>query len=288
MTIKIGDIEIYLIQDALTHIDAGGMFGLVPKKLWSRYKKPDENNCIPSNGLCLLVKSAGQTAVVDTGLSIDKLDDKMIKRWGLQRPRGHILDALGRAGLSAEDIDVVIDTHLHSDHCAGNTRYDADGQLVPTFPNAKYVVQRREYDDAMQPNERTAATYIKENYEPLYKAGQMELLDGDTEILHGVWGVVTPGHTPGHMSIIFDSNGEHAMFLCDLASMAVHFERLAWMTAYDVEPLVTLETKRIWQQWALEHDALLFVVHDAAMPVARLRQDDEGRLHMDAVEYEYL
>ena len=114
----------------------------------------------------------------------------------------------------------------------------------------------------MHPNERTRATYLRFNYQPLQEKGQMRLLDGDVELAPGVYGVVTRGHTPAHMSVRFESNGQHGMFVCDMASYAIHFERLGWMTGYDVEPLETLETKRRWQKWALETQAILFFPHD--------------------------
>jgi glyoxylase-like metal-dependent hydrolase (beta-lactamase superfamily II) len=139
------------------------------------------------------------------------------------------------------------------------------------------VVQRREYEDASQPNERTRATYLAENFQPLVDSGQMRLLDGDTVLAAGVRAVVTPGHTPGHMSIVFESQGQTAVQLADLATYAVHFERLGWMTGYDVEPLITLDTKRHWQQWALDHDATLFFPHDPYRPIARLIQSEDGK-----------
>lgn len=284
---KVGDIEIYLIQDSVTHADPGGMFGLIPRFLWSRYIKPNEHQLIPNNTLCLLVKTAGKHILVDVGFGENKLSEKLLKHWGLTRPRGSLLDALGRLGLAAGDIDIVINTHLHADHTWGNTAIAEDGTVLPVFPNAVYFTQRREYQDATHPNERTRATYLAENFVPLVQSGQMKLLDGDTEFVRGVRGVVTPGHTPGHMSVVFESGGQAALFVCDMASMAPHFERLAWMTAYDVEPLVTLETKRKWQQWALEHDALLFLVHDTQMPVARLKLAADGKPQLQAVEYIY-
>lgn len=284
---QIGDITIHLLCDSKTMIDPGGMFGLVPRPLWSRYYPPTDDHMIPSNELCLLVQTQGQNILVDTGMGLNKLDERAIRRWQLTRPHGSLFDGLARLGLTAQDINIVINTHLHADHCTGNTTFNPDGTLVPSFPKARHVVQRREYDDATHPNERTRGTYYPHNFEPLMLSGQLELLDGDTEIVSGVRAVVTPGHTPGHMSVVFESNDQYAIFLCDLASQAIHFERLGWMTAYDVEPLVTLETKRHWQQWAIQHDALLFVVHDWQTPVARLVQDDSGKLTMQAVPYTY-
>lgn len=268
--LQIGDIEIHLINDCTTLVDGGGAFGLVPRKLWQRYFSPDDDNLIPMCQTCLFVRAGGKKIVVDTGLGT-KLNDKARRVWNI-RGEGGLLRGLGQLGIQASEIDIVIDTHLHADHAGGNTSWDEAGNLIPTFPNAEYFVQRREYEDAMQPNERTAATYLPMNYQPLYESGQLRLLDGDTEFMPGIRGIVSPGHTPGHMSVRFEADGQAAAFLCDLASYAVHFERLGWMTAYDVEPLRTLETKRLWQNWALETDAALIFPHDAKRPIGRLKQ----------------
>jgi glyoxylase-like metal-dependent hydrolase (beta-lactamase superfamily II) len=258
---NIGSFEIHLVSDGVVWMDSGGPWGLVPRALWSRYLPPDDQHRVPMVLTCLLVRAAGRTIVVDTGYG-DKLSPKMQELFNLQRAHGTLIDGLGRLGVAPEDVDIVIDTHLHGDHCAGNTRITESGEVVATFPNAMYYVQRREYEDAMQPNERTRATYNPVNYAPLVEAGQMTLLDGDTEIVPGIKGVVCPGHTPGMQCVLFEDGGDHALFVTDLASFAIHFEKLGWMTAYDVEPLVTLETKRRWQQWALDTGALLIFQHD--------------------------
>jgi len=280
---KIGNIEIQFINESVTLVDTGGPFGLVPRSLWSRYMEPADKNRIPMWINCLLVRVDGKTAVVDTGYGTkhDALNKRII---GLERPHGTLVEGLARAGVQPEDVDLVIDTHLHADHCGGNTTHDADGVPRPTFPNAEYVVQRREYLDAASPNERTRATYLPENFEPLFETKQLTLLDGDTTLLPGVRGVVTPGHTPGHMSVIFESEGQKAIFVCDMATYAVHFERLAWMTAYDVEPLVTLETKRHWQAWAVEHDALVLSAHDPVRYAGKLRKNEKGKPVFETVD----
>ena len=285
--IPLGDFRIHLINDGTTHVDAGGAFGLVPRTLWSRYMTADENGLVPMYNLNLYVEAHGKKVVIDTGLG-RKIEPKMAAYWKLDRSRGDLLDGLARIGVAPDEIDLVIDTHLHGDHCGGNMRYDDSGALVPTFSNAEYVVQRREYEDAMRPNERTAATYIPINYQPLVESGQMRLLDGDTELLPGITGHVTRGHTPGHMSVRFESEGQHALFVCDLACYAVHFERLGWMTAYDVEPLETLESKRKWQAWALERDALLIFPHDMMRPVGRLTLDANGRPVLTTVPVDFV
>lgn len=282
---RIGDIEIYLFNDAAAWVDPGGMFGLAPRVLWSRYHEADERNLIQTATHNLLIRAAGRDIIVDTGYG-NCLSESQRRRAGITRFDGTHC-GLQSLGVAPADIDIVIDTHLHDDHCTGNFRLDADGSRAPAFPKAEYLAQRREYEDAIQPNERTRATYLPANYAPLYQSGQLRLLDGDCEIAPGVSAHVTPGHTSAHMSVRIESGGQHAVFLCDLASLAVQFERLAWMTAYDVEPLVTLETKRVWQQWALETNALLIFPHDAVKPVGRLSQDERGRYAVQPVEFEY-
>jgi len=275
--IQLGDIQIAPVSDGTMHVDAGGVFGLTPRSLYRSYLEPDANNLVPMELRCLLVRAAGKTVVIDVGLG-DKLTDKMKQNWGLERPNGGLRDHLAQHGVRVEDVDLVIDTHLHADHCSGNTIFGPNGQeLRPVFPNAEYVTQRREYEDAMRPNERTRATYQPYNYQPLVENGQMRLLDGDTDILPGIRGVITRGHTPAHMSILFESGGEYALFVADMASYAVHFERLGWMTAYDVEPLYTLESKRHWQQWAIDTNALLIFDHDPNICAARFVQDGDRR-----------
>lgn len=275
---QIGDIQIAPVTDGTVHVDAGGPFGLTPRALYRSYLEPDANNLIPMELGCLLVRAGGKTIVIDTALG-DKLDDKAKKNWALTRDRGGLLDNLARHGVRPEDVDLVIDTHLHADHCAGNTTFNVEFTGVrPVFPNAEYVVQRREYDDAMHPNERTRATYYAINFDPLVQSGQMRLLEGDTEIVPGIHGVITPGHTPAHMAIRFESQGQHGLYVADLASYAAHFERIAWMTAYDVEPLRTLDCKRQWQQWALDHDALLIFEHDPKIITGKFHEVNGKRI----------
>jgi glyoxylase-like metal-dependent hydrolase (beta-lactamase superfamily II) len=270
--IQLGDIKIHLINAGNVLVDGGGAFGLVPRALWKHILAPDDDNMVPMSLTCLLVQTGGKNIIIDTGLG-DRLGERGEKIWHLDMSSGGLRGGLARLGLSPADIHLVIDTHLHADHASGNMVFGENKDLLPAFPNAEYVVQRREYDDAMHPNERTRATYIPENYQPLVESGQMRLLEGDTELASGVWGVITSGHTPGHMSVRMESGGQHALFTCDMSSYAVHFERLGWMTAYDVEPLVTLETKRKWQGWAVETNALLIFPHETKHPVGRLVVD---------------
>ncbi len=272
---QVGDFRIALLSDGLVQVDAGGPFGLTPRALYQHVLIPDANNLIPMNLTCLLVQANGKNIVVDTGLG-NKLTDKMRANWALDRSGGDLLSGLAEHGLRPEDIHLVIDTHLHGDHCAGNTQFTEDGKGVrATFPNAEYVVQRREYEDAMQPNERTRASYVPINYQPLVESGQMKLLDGDTEIVPGIHGVIARGHTPAMMVIRFESGGQQALFLADLAPYKIHFEKIGWMAAYDVEPLYTLETKRYWRQWALETGALLLFQHEPTYRAGRYLEENK-------------
>ncbi|MCY4465636.1 MAG: MBL fold metallo-hydrolase [Chloroflexi bacterium] len=279
---RIGDFELHLFNDASAWVDPGGMFGLVPRALWSRYYAVDQRQLLQTANHNLLIRARGRNILVDTGFG-NCLSETQRKRRSITQFDGTHA-GLAALGIAASDIDLVVNTHLHDDHCTGNFRLDANGDPQPAFPKARYVVQRREYAEACAPNERTRATYLPANYRPLYESGQLQLLDGDTEVLPGIDALVTPGHTPAHMSLRISSQHEHAAFVCDLASLAIHFERLAWMSAYDVEPLVTLETKRRWQPWALDSNALLIFPHDAKTPAGRLILGEKGRPRLVAVD----
>jgi len=274
----LGSLEVHLVSDGVVWVDAGGLFGLVPRALYSRYIQPDEHNRLPMALTCLLLRSQGETIVVDTGLG-DKLSDKEKEVWGLQRPHGSLLEGLARLGCAPEDVDLVVNTHLHWDHCGGNTHGPPEA-LRPVFPRAEYLTQRLEYGDAIAPNERTRATYLAGNFAPLVNSGQMRLIDGDVRLTGEARAVVTRGHTRAHMSVLIESAGLHGLYVADLASYAVHFEKLAWVTAYDVEPLETIETKRRWQQWALERDALLIFEHDTQTALGRLKEF-EGKMRVE-------
>lgn len=286
--IQLGEMQIAFLNDGTTHVDVGGVFGLVPRPLYKHFVMPDAENRVPMTMTCLLVRTPDQIVVIETGLG-DKLDDRARANWGLVLREGEgLLNSLARHGVQPEDVDLVINTHLHADHCAGNTRFTPDLRaIVPTFPKAQYVTQRREYEDAMHPNERTRGTYFSVNYQPLVESGQMRLLDGDAEIARGIHGIVARGHTPAMMMVRLESGGEQALFVSDLASYSIHFERLGWMTAYDVEPLQTLESKRLWQRWALETGALLIFPHDPTLIAGRYRMvDGKARIVPEIVAYD--
>lgn len=279
--VRIKDLEIHLLSDGLVQVDAGGPFGLVPRVLYEPHFRPNESNLVAQCLTCLLVKSEGRTILIDTGLG-PKLTPKEVDRWNLDRPGGDLVDGLGRLDLEPADIDLVIDTHLHWDHCGGNTDRQG-GEIVARYPNAEYVVQRLEWSEASHPDARTRGTYFPDNFQPLVAAKQMRLLVGDEQITKHVRCVVTPGHTRGHQSVLLQAGDWRGLFVADMASYAVHMAKSAWLTAYDVLPLENIRTKRRWQRWALECDAWLFFQHDPSTPVGRLVQE-EGRLRIAELE----
>jgi len=277
--LRLGNVNLHIVSDGLAWMDGGGHFGLVPKVLWEKVVQADELNRIPMALNCLLVVSEGKRILVDTGFG-DKLSPKERQVWSIA-DESRLLGDLRCLGFTPEDIDIVINTHLHSDHCGSNTIL-RDGEVVPTFPRAEYWIQRLEWADARYPNERTRATYLAENFVPLEERGQLRLLYGDTRVTSEVRCVVTRGHTRAHQSVIIESDGETAIYLGDLASWTIQMERLAWTSAFDVEPLETIETKRRIRDWALEKNALLIFEHDSRVQKGYLREG-KGKYKVETV-----
>jgi glyoxylase-like metal-dependent hydrolase (beta-lactamase superfamily II) len=223
---------------------------------------------------CLLIRSAGLTIVVDTGLG-GKLLDRERDKFGLETSED-LLEKLRELRVAPDEVDIVINTHLHADHCGGNTRLDPSGRPVPSFPRAEYWIQRLEWADARYPNERTGKTYLPENFFPLEQDRQLRLLSGDTPVTKDVRCVVTPGHTRAHQSVVIRSHGHTAIYLGDLAPWKENIEKLAWNPAADVAPLDNIETKRAIRQWVLEEDVLLLFEHDPRFAAGHLRQSGDN------------
>ena len=264
---KIGELEFFLVNDAWVEVDAGGPFGLVPRTLYQRHFTPSLENLVPMVLNCMLVRSQGKTIVIDTGLG-EKLSGDRLAGWHLTRAEEGLVSGLGRLGVSPADVDIVINTHLHSDHCGGNTRLEGS-EVVPTFPRATYLVQRIEWADASHPDARTRGTYLSENFGPVMRRGQMRLLTGDYAVTDEVSCVVTPGHTRGHQSVMLRAGNWRGLYVADMASFAVHFLRTGWLTAYDVLPLENIATKERWQRWAAMERGWLLFEHDPGMPCGR-------------------
>jgi glyoxylase-like metal-dependent hydrolase (beta-lactamase superfamily II) len=269
-TRALGDFRIHALEAGLVRLDGGAMFGVVPKPLWERRIPADERNRIPLSMRCLLVETPDALVLVETGLG-NKEDEKFRDIYGIDNapsdPRwpDRLQEAIAAAGFSPEDVAVVIDTHLHFDHAGGNTFRDAEGEVRLSFPNARYHVQRGEWEWAHRANERTSASYLHHNYDPVMEAGRLELVEGEVEIVPGVSVYRTPGHCPHHQSVLLASGGETACFLADVMPTFAHLP-LPWIMGYDVEPLVTLESKRALLKRAVDERWLLVSTHDPFTP----------------------
>lgn len=257
------------------------MFGVVPRTLWQRRAESDEANRIPLGLNCLLVRAGGKNVLIDTGCG-DKYSEKEVRIYRIEHDTT-LLAEVRRFGLTPEDIDIVINTHLHFDHCGGNTSL-ADGEVVPTFPNATYYVQRREFDDANNPNERTRATYFPHNWIPVVDRGRFMVLDEDREIVPGISVVNTPGHTLGHQSVMITSGGRTLFYIADLCPTSAHVS-LPWIMGYDLFPLTTLETRKKIYSQAVQEEWLLFLEHEPGNPTGYLRETD-GHYTWEPVPWE--
>ncbi|MDB4882587.1 MAG: hypothetical protein JWL95_1353 [Gemmatimonadetes bacterium] len=279
-TRTLGSLRVHALQAGLQMLDGGAMFGVVPKNLWERKIPADSKNRIPLGMRCLLIEHADGLVLVDTGAG-DKESEKFYGIYGMENSAvgdagpTQLESALHEAGFTPADVSVVINSHLHFDHAGGNTRRGDDGAPVLSFPNARYVARRGEWDWAHHTNERTAASYFGHNYDPVHAAGRLELVEGDVEIVPGVSLRHTPGHTPHHQGILLESGSERLFFLADLAPTTSHIP-LPWIMGYDVEPLVTLETKRrLWTEAARENWLMMFE-HDATNAFGRIVADGKG------------
>jgi glyoxylase-like metal-dependent hydrolase (beta-lactamase superfamily II) len=272
---SVGSLRCHTLETGIERLDGGAMFGVVPRTLWTRRIEPDDRNRIPLAMRCVLVEHPDGLVLIDTGLG-NKEEKKFLDIYGVENAGKpgptRLEDALRELGHRPRDISWVINTHLHFDHAGGNTTAEAvpgGGRDVKvTFPKATYVVQRGEREYAQHTNERTRASYLPPNYEPVDRAKKWKFLEGDTEILPGIGARVTPGHVPWHQSIVLHSRGETAVFLGDLIPTAAHLP-LPWIMGYDVEPLRTLESKRNLLAEAVAGRWMLIFEHDPAIAMGR-------------------
>jgi glyoxylase-like metal-dependent hydrolase (beta-lactamase superfamily II) len=235
------------------------MFGVVPKTLWEKKYLADEKNRIKLALNSILIKTAKELILVETGIGGD-LDPKFYEYYSVERKPGLVL-SLEKLGYQAEDIDFVVNTHLHFDHCGGNTSKNEKGEDVPTFPKARYIIQKGEWEDALHPSERDKASYLEQNFLPLEKYGLLQLVDGNKEISEGVEVIVVPGHTSRHQCLKVSTGGKVFFFLGDLVPTSAHVG-LSYIMSYDLFPQQTLENKREYFEQAIEEDWILAFNHD--------------------------
>lgn len=272
--LRTGDVELLVVSDGVMRQDAGAVFGLVPRIMWERYVPDlDDKYRLPMGLNSLVIRSGGKTVLVDTGCG-----DKGSKAPGAVSTdlSGRLVANLAAEGIAAADIDFVVNTHLHFDHAGGNTT-EEDGRVVPTFPGAQYIIQKGEWEAATHPNERTRGTYLEENLAPVEDAKQLELVTGELEVAPGVRMVPAPGHTEDHCIVEIESGGDYAVYVGELAQQPVMLERLAWVSAFDILPMVSIETKRRLTEKAIEKRALLVSVHADYPGLGHLKTADSKR-----------
>ena len=274
---QVGEFNIAVVSDGHMRLDGGAVFGLVPRILWEPVigsENIDAEHRIPLGLNCMVVRRGDDTVLVETGMGTKH--SEQVRERIFPGQYGQLLDELATVGVTPAGVTAVVNTHLHTDHCGWNT-VEREGEVVPTFPHARYFIQTGEYEAANNPNERTRATYFPENFVPLEEADQLELIDGEREILPGMTFLPTPGHTADHASLVLSSAGETAIYTGDLVHHAVQVERPAWIAAFDILPLVSLETKKRLAERAIRERALLICVHNAFPGVGRLTEVDGRR-----------
>jgi methylmalonyl-CoA epimerase len=277
-TIPFGDIELVTVSDGFFFLDGGAMFGVIPRTFGEKKAPPDQRNRIRMAMRCLLVRGA-RTMLVDAG-SGDKMTEKQADIYRLERDF-NLSHSLAAAGVSPEAIDIVLATHLHFDHAGGFTERGTDEALRPRFPRAQYVVRRGEWEDAMQPNERTKGSYFIENYGPLAEHRVLQLVDSDATIMPGVRVRRTGGHTMHHQMVVIESGGRTAVFVADLIPTVAHLPEV-WIMGYDLFPLETLTFKRAFLREALEREYLIIFEHDPGIAAGYIREKN-GKRYIEPV-----
>jgi glyoxylase-like metal-dependent hydrolase (beta-lactamase superfamily II) len=257
--LRVGEFEVTGLAEGYFYLDGGAMFGVVPKTLWERKAPADALNRIRLSLNSLLVKTPKALVLIETGIGM-KASPKLRDLYEIHLEPG-LLPALRELGVRPEDVDFVVNSHLHFDHCGGNTVIDERGKTVPAFPRARYAIQKGEWNDALRPSERSQASYLKENFEAVGRAGQTLFVEGRAVVTDGVEVFLTPGHTRFHQSVRISSMDETLIYLGDLVPMSAHIG-LPYIMSYDLYPLETLETKKKVYELAIAGNWTLAFVHD--------------------------
>ncbi|WP_033796475.1 YtnP family quorum-quenching lactonase [Bacillus pseudomycoides] len=270
-SLKIGEIKVTWLRGGNTHLDGGAMFGVVPKILWSRKYIHNDTNHIYLRTDPLLVQTKEGNMLIDSGIGNNKMNEKMKRNQGITE-ESSVEHSLAEHGLTAEDIHYVLMTHLHFDHASGLTKSE-DGELVPTFPNAKVYVSEIEWNEMRNPNIRSRNTYWKENWEPIVE--QIVTFKDEIQISDEVRMVHTGGHSDGHAVIVLESKGETMLHLADLLPTHAH-QNVLWVMAYDDYPMTSIEHKQKWMKYGTEKKAWFTFYHDAYYRA--VKWDEEGNM----------
>jgi glyoxylase-like metal-dependent hydrolase (beta-lactamase superfamily II) len=272
-SLTLGDFELSIFSDGTYALDGGAFFGVIPKIMWSRKAVSDQRNYVQAGLNSLLIRTGKHNVLVETGMG-NKLSERMIKFYG--QP-AQLLANLAAAGVGPEDIDIVINTHLHFDHCGWNTVRDKDGKIVPTFPRAAYYAPEGEWQYARKPSERDSISYLPDNYDPLVASRQMTLLKGDEEIVSGISVKTFPGHTAHMQAVIVETKEGTACYTSDLIPTTAHID-ITWGMGFDLYPLETIESKKLYYAKALPQRWLTVFTHDAETPWAYVEKDESGKM----------
>jgi glyoxylase-like metal-dependent hydrolase (beta-lactamase superfamily II) len=280
--IDLGRFRLHVLSDGRFKLDGGAMFGVVPKALWQKKKSADSENRIDMGTNCLLIEAGKDLVLVDTGLG-DKEDAKYRDIFAYDPAAVRLPDSLRAAGFELGDVTHVVLSHLHFDHCGWNTRLDAAGKPVATFPRARYFMNRGEVEHARQPNERDRSSYFPWNWEPLVAEGRVELFDDACEIVSGVRAVKAPGHN-ADLCVVTVEDPDHAandstaraIFLADLVPTQAHAP-IGWIMGYDLFPLQSFASKRRWLERLAAENWLCIFEHDADQPLGRIVSEKPGR-----------
>jgi glyoxylase-like metal-dependent hydrolase (beta-lactamase superfamily II) len=272
----LGEMELTILTDGTYLADGGAMFGVVPKPLWEKRTPANERNQILMGTNTVVVRTGKHTVVIETGIG-NKLPEKLRSIFDA---RQLLLQSFDAAGIKPDEVDIVINTHLHFDHCGWNTTRREDGSIVPTFLNARYFAHRGEVDHGHLQLERDAVSYISENYDPLIASGQMTLLDlpsgGQTEIVPGVSVEVFPGHTAQMMAVMLDSAGRRACYISDLMPTSAHLD-VTWVMGYDLDPLTCIEQRKRFLSRAIRERWLVLFTHDHHHPMGYVEWGTKGK-----------
>ncbi|MFZ0705843.1 MAG: MBL fold metallo-hydrolase [Candidatus Korobacteraceae bacterium] len=269
--LTLGDYEFIILSDGTYVLDGGAMFGVVPKSMWEKRIKANERNLLTLGLNSLLIRGGKQTVLVETGIG-PKLNEKARE---IHKNQEQLLESFGRAGVSLDEIDIVINTHLHFDHCGWNTYYK-DGKPVPTFPNATYYAQQGEVDHAHEQHERDRVSYLTDNYDPLIKSGQMRLLSGSAEIAPGISVEVYPGHTRDLQAVTVRAGDQTVCYISDLIPTSHHLDP-TWVMGYDLYPLESINNRHRFYKRAIPEDWVVVFTHDHEVPWARVEIGEKGK-----------
>jgi glyoxylase-like metal-dependent hydrolase (beta-lactamase superfamily II) len=272
----VGDCELTILSDGYYFLDGGAMFGVVPKPLWEKRAPADEQNRILLGLNTVIVRTGRHTIAIETGIG-NKLGDKLRAIYGAQE---QLLRAFAAAQIRPEEIDVVINSHLHFDHCGWNTTRTPDGRIEPTFPNARYFAHRGEVTHGHLQLERDAVSYISDNYDPLIASGQMTLLDTEpgeiTPIVPGISVECFPGHTAQLLGIHIESGDQHACYISDLIPTSAHLD-ITWVMGYDLDPVTCIAERKRFYARAIPEQWLVLFTHDHHTPYAHIALNDKGK-----------